>query len=101
MQVLALFTAYTRDPQSRKQAEFQHAFARGKRLVRDGGPTEQVIILPDYGFDVVPAGGGEGLFLFRTLWGGPGDAFSLVDKPKNVVHSSPPPTYCRRRLARI
>jgi len=45
MQVLAPLTAYARNAQRRKQAEFQHSFARDKRLIRDRRAAEQVIIL--------------------------------------------------------
>src|SRR6266436_7977944 len=57
-----------------------YAFARDQRLIRDRRAAEQMIILSDGRFDVVPARGEQSLFLLRTCGVGRNLGFQ-VSKP--------------------
>src|SRR5437762_14025206 len=88
MQILAAFAAYARDAQRGKQREFQHAFAGNERLKGDRRPAEQVIVLGDYGFDVVAPGGEQSLVLLRTCGVGLKLGFQVLGIPDAVAHSA-------------
>src|SRR5258706_16428928 len=87
MQVLAPLTAYARNAQRRKQAEFQHSFARDKRLIRDRRAGEQEIILSDHPFDIVAASGKEAWDSMRTCGEGQEVGIQELEIPDACVHS--------------
>src|SRR5258708_9243846 len=86
IQVLPALAGYARDAQRGKQPEFQNALAGDQRLIRDRRAAEQVIVLPDYGFDVVAAVGEKAASLLPTCGGGRERA-----RPRWWKTESPPP----------
>src|SRR6202030_1195943 len=88
VQVLASLGGHARDAQRGKQSEFQYALSRNEWLKSDRRTAKQVIVLPDYRFDVVAARGKQPPFLLRTRGARLKLGFQVLEIPDPVVHSS-------------
>ena len=88
VQVLSVLIGDPCDPQSGEQCELQHAFAGNERLEGDYRAAEQVIVLRDYGFDVVAMRGEKPLVFARARRVGLPLGDQVLGIPDAVVHSS-------------
>src|SRR5260370_36755862 len=88
VQVLACFAGHTRDAQRGEQPEFQYALSTNERLKSDRRAAKQVIVLPDYRFDVGPARGKQPPFLVRARGVRLTRGVQVMGIPDPVVHSS-------------